>query len=101
MREFHQPMSQMPPAAAVIAHPSQNNPLGCERMPPTPLSPEDGVAAETRRGALISIAIRRYGLAGISEFAKVQRECVRLRMCPYTCINNALLASDWRETQSS
>lgn len=25
MREFHKPMSQMPPTVAIITHPSQNN----------------------------------------------------------------------------
>lgn len=58
--DFHQLMSQTPPAAAVIAHPSQNNTLGCERRQPTALSPEDGVAAETGRGTQISIANQCY-----------------------------------------
>lgn len=46
-------MSQLPPAAAAIAHPSQNN----KHTQPT----EDGVAAETRRGAHISIANKLWG----------------------------------------
>lgn len=79
-------MSQMPPAAAAIAHPSQNN----RHTQPT----EDGVAAETRRGAQISIANKRdSGLKTSSQreegmCQKFQRECVRRRMRPQTCVNH-------------